>query len=87
MQDLLLSLQERFTFTALLVTHDIDEAIYLSSRCVVLSQRPATVKAVFEINLPSRHEEGDPRSDPQIRVLHAQLWELLRDDAVKAANA
>ena len=37
--------------TALLVTHDISEAISLADKVVVMSKRPATIKSIYEINL------------------------------------
>lgn len=52
MQDWLLSLPEKMKRTTLLVTHDIEEAIYLSDRIVVLSKRPARVIEELAVPVP-----------------------------------
>lgn len=53
MQDWLLQLPKQKTRTTLLVTHDIEEAIYLSNRILVLSARPARI--IADIKLPEKH--------------------------------
>lgn len=58
MQDEVLRIWRTEGTTMLLVTHDIDEAIYLSQRVVVLSARPGTVKAEVSIDLPGTRERG-----------------------------
>jgi NitT/TauT family transport system ATP-binding protein len=64
--------------TAIMVTHDISEAISLSNRVVVLSKRPATVKKVFSINFekeyitPLKHREA-----PEFRVYFNDIWKEL----------
>jgi NitT/TauT family transport system ATP-binding protein len=81
MQDLFLSLQEQFSVTSILVSHDIDEAVYMSSRCIVLSGRPATLRATVDIGLPlPRHRTG-ARNMPELVGYRAQLWDLLRQPA------
>jgi NitT/TauT family transport system ATP-binding protein len=87
MQDFFLSLQKRFGFTALMVTHDIDEAINMSAKCVVLSKRPATVRSVVEFDLPPWEAGADHRAHPSVPKYHTQIWEMLRDDAFRAAEA
>jgi NitT/TauT family transport system ATP-binding protein len=51
-QQHLLNSWEKTNSTVLLVSHEIDEAIYLSDRLVLLSQRPAKVLSTYEITLP-----------------------------------
>jgi ABC-type nitrate/sulfonate/bicarbonate transport system ATPase subunit len=48
-------------FTALLVTHDVEEALLLSSRVIVLSDRPARIKATFDTSLayPRHRDDGE----------------------------
>ncbi len=52
LQDLVLEIWQEYQTTMLLVTHDIDEALYLSDRVVVLSDRPGHIKADIEVGLP-----------------------------------
>ena len=78
MQDLFLSLQEQFAVTSIMVTHDIDEAVYVSSRCVVLSPRPSGVKEIVEIALPWPRHRTEARNLPEFVNYRAHLWGLLR---------
>ncbi|MCS7060678.1 MAG: ABC transporter ATP-binding protein [Anaerolineae bacterium] len=74
LQELLLSVWQRRRFTMLLVTHDIDEALYLSDRVAVLSGRPATVREIVHVDLP---RPRDRRAAEMLR-LRAYLLEALR---------
>ena len=51
LEDLVAAVRERFGITIVLVTHDIDEAVYLSDRVIVLSSAPGTVLAQIEVDL------------------------------------
>ena len=56
-------------FTAILVTHDVEEAVLLTSRVIVLSERPARIKAEFTVDLPyPRH-----RDNPELVALRRQI--------------
>ena len=59
MQKELMSLWQRSGFTALLVTHDVDEALFMSNRVIVLSDRPASIKADITIDHPFPRHRGD----------------------------
>ena len=59
MQGELVSLWRRHGFTALLVTHDIEEAILLANRVVVLSERPARIVAEVRVDRPYPRHRGD----------------------------
>lgn len=61
LQDYLLELWERFGFTAMLVTHDVDEAVYLADRVVLLGGKPATVREQFAVEVPRPRDRGDAR--------------------------
>jgi NitT/TauT family transport system ATP-binding protein len=56
MQEFLLQLWEQTHVTILMITHDVEEAIYLSQRIYVLSSRPGRIKAEVEIPLPEQRE-------------------------------
>ncbi|HEU0156477.1 MAG TPA: ABC transporter ATP-binding protein, partial [Stellaceae bacterium] len=61
MQSELVALWQRAGFTALLVTHDVEEALFLAGRVIVLSERPARVRAEVVNELPYPRHRGDPR--------------------------
>ncbi len=60
MQGELVSLWQRSGFTALLVTHDIEEALFLASRVIVFSERPARIVAEVANDRPYPRHRGDP---------------------------
>jgi NitT/TauT family transport system ATP-binding protein len=73
MQAELVSLWQRKGFTALLVTHDVEEALFLANRVVVLSERPARITADIKVQRPyPRH-----RGDPYLADLRRQILSLL----------
>jgi NitT/TauT family transport system ATP-binding protein len=70
MQQELVSLWRRAGFTALLVTHDVEEALFMADRVIVLSDRPAAIKADIAVGLPFPRHRGDPRlADLRRRIL------------------
>lgn len=60
-QDLLLDLRKEHDITMILVTHDIDEALYLSDRIVIMTPRPGRISEVLEINDSYPRERGGSR--------------------------
>lgn len=77
MQAEIVSLWQRAGFTALLVTHDVEEALFLANRVIVFSDRPAQVKADILVDKPyPRH-----RGDPDLAELRRQILGLLGLDA------
>jgi ABC-type nitrate/sulfonate/bicarbonate transport system ATPase subunit len=76
MQAWLEQMWEEFRWTVLLITHDAREAVFLSDRIYVLSQRPATVVAEIEVPLP-RPRTIDMVSDPVFAGIEAQLLKIL----------
>ncbi|WP_315705183.1 MULTISPECIES: ABC transporter ATP-binding protein [unclassified Bradyrhizobium] len=70
MQAELVALWQRKGFTTLLVTHDVEEALVLANRVVVLSDRPARVKADIAVARPYPRHRGDPYlADLRRRIL------------------
>jgi len=61
MQSEVVALWQRSGFTALLVTHDVEEALFLSERVVLLSERPAHIRTEVVNPLPYPRHRGDPR--------------------------
>jgi NitT/TauT family transport system ATP-binding protein len=77
-QDDLLSLWSEERKTVVLVTHSMEEAIYLSDRVVVLSPRPGRVHQVLDVPLPRPRESGDVRATADFARLVDGLWKILR---------
>jgi NitT/TauT family transport system ATP-binding protein len=65
--------------TVLFVTHQIDEAIYLSDRVMVMSKRPGRAKKIFAIPLP-RPRDYEMRVTPQFNALKLEIWNTLKDE-------
>jgi NitT/TauT family transport system ATP-binding protein len=82
-QELFLSLWEKHRRTVLFVTHDLDEAIALSDRVIVMSARPGHVLAEYTIDLPRPRNLDALRTSARLLQYRKQLWEDLRDEAVK----
>jgi NitT/TauT family transport system ATP-binding protein len=65
--------------TVLFVTHQIDEAIYLSDRVMVMSKRPGRAKKIFDIKLP-RPRDYEMRVKPEFNELKLEIWNTLKDE-------
>ncbi|ATE59484.1 ABC transporter ATP-binding protein [Thauera sinica] len=76
LQDLLLSLAARHGTTLLLVTHDIDEAAYLSDRIVVMASGPGRIAGELEV----RAARPRDRADPELARVHARALSLLNGE-------
>ena len=61
MQSELVALWQRAGFSALLVTHDVEEALFLANRVIVLSDRPARIAAELVVDLPYPRQRGHAR--------------------------
>jgi sulfonate transport system ATP-binding protein len=74
MQDEILNIWRREKMTIVMVTHDVDEAIYMAGRIVVMSARPAKIENVIpvEIGRPRRRDDPDFLSlrTKILRILH-----------------
>ena len=66
--------------TAILVTHDISEAISMSDRIIVLSKRPATVKNIYKIELSGENSPIMRRKAPEFSGYFQALWEELNEN-------
>jgi ABC-type nitrate/sulfonate/bicarbonate transport system ATPase subunit len=83
MQELLLGIWERQKKTVLFVTHDIDEAVFMGSRVVVMSARPGRIKLDREVPLPHpRHYSV--KTTPAFAALKAELTEAVRAEVIAA---
>lgn len=66
--------------TAVLVTHDIDEAILLGDRIAVLAGRPGTVRAELDVPIERPRDPERLRFHREYAELHEQVWNVLQDD-------
>jgi len=80
MQEELLNLWSVNRASVVFVTHDIEEAIALADRVFVLTKGPATVKAVYEIDLPRPRRVAEARYTPRFIELSRQIWSDLREE-------
>ncbi|MDF2626591.1 MAG: mannosyltransferase [Symbiobacteriaceae bacterium] len=80
----LLTLWTKQKSTVLFVTHDLEEAIGLADEIVVLSARPAQVKAVYPIDLPRPRNLIDIRLSPEFQRLYAAIWGELRGEVLSS---
>lgn len=64
--------------TAIMVTHDISEAVAMSNRIIVLSKRPASIRKIFNIEFATPHESPlKSREEPEFRVYFNDIWKEL----------
>lgn len=84
MQDFLLELWEQDRKTVLLVTHDIDEAIYLADRTIVMTAHPGRVREVIDVDLP-RPRAFEMHSDERFIALRDHVRDIVREEAAKGA--
>ena len=85
MSNELLGLWEQTRPSVLFITHDLEEAVALADRVVVMTAGPGTVKAVFDIDLPRpRGAVQEIRFDARFLELHHQIWDSLREEVQRA---
>ena len=85
MQELLLEVWEQYQATVIFVTHDLDEAIFLSDKIVLMSARPGTVKEIYQ-NPLARPRELDIYTSPEFMDLKRRLNASLREEIAAAMD-
>jgi NitT/TauT family transport system ATP-binding protein len=85
MQEELMNLWERTRKTVVFVTHDIDEAVFLADRVVVLTARPARVREEIKIDLP-RPRDIAVRKSVQCLEYRNYIWDLIRSESQSATK-
>ncbi|MBB4825422.1 NitT/TauT family transport system ATP-binding protein [Sporosarcina luteola] len=83
MQEELLTIWNRTQLSTLYVTHNIEEAVYLADRVIVLSRHPGRIKEIISIDLP-KMGRGEAKYRAQFDQYAEQIWQLIRQDAVEA---
>jgi NitT/TauT family transport system ATP-binding protein len=82
MQFELLKILARAKATALFITHQISEAIFLSNRIAVFSARPARIKDIVAVDLPPARTL-DMKHLPQFVALEQRIWRLIEEEAAR----
>jgi sulfonate transport system ATP-binding protein len=85
MQTELLGLWEQLRPSVLFITHDLDEAVALADRVLIMTSSPGSIKQSFEIDLPRpRGEVQEIRHEPRFLELQNQIWASLKDEVENA---
>src|SRR5262245_35821393 len=82
LQDLLLKLWRDFGLTVLFVTHDLDEALYLAQRVILMSASPGTVADTVKVPLDYPRNQVKTRGDPIFLGLRERLYQLMVEQVV-----
>jgi len=78
LEDLVIDLHANLGVTIILVTHDIDEALYLADRVVVIAEKPATVVDVIETGFGTVRDQVETKSNPRFQEARARILNRLR---------
>jgi NitT/TauT family transport system ATP-binding protein len=84
MQELLTGIWEKHRLTVLFITHDVEEAVYLSDRVAVMTNRPGRIKTVVPIDLP-RPRAYDIVATKEFQVLHRTVLDSIRSEFLATA--
>ncbi|MGN1258691.1 MAG: ABC transporter ATP-binding protein [Christensenellales bacterium] len=76
-QDIVFNIMKAEHKTALMVTHDIGEAIAMSDRIIILTKRPASVKKIIELDFPAELSPFERRNDSKFKEYFNEIWEEL----------
>jgi NitT/TauT family transport system ATP-binding protein len=78
LEDLILSVQRDTSVTVLLVTHDIDESVYLGHRVLALSHRPTKVRRAFDVPLPFPRDQLTTRASDEFIALRTEVLRMIQ---------
>lgn len=78
LEDLIANIVLHKKITTIIVTHDIDEAIYLADRVILISDSPASVSKIIQVKLARPRSQTETRSDPIFVKMRTQLYASLR---------
>jgi NitT/TauT family transport system ATP-binding protein len=82
LQDTFMRLCERLAPTVVLITHDLQEAIALADRVVLMTARPGRIKRAFDVDLPRPRSVLSLQGEAHFHELHQELWASLREEVV-----
>ena len=84
MQELLARIWERHRLTVLFVTHDVEEAVYMSDRVAVMSNRPGRIKTIIPVDLP-RPRHYDMTGSAEFAALQRRVLDEIRAESIAIA--
>jgi NitT/TauT family transport system ATP-binding protein len=84
LEDLIRDIWHKFKVTTLFVTHDIDEAVYLGQRVLILSSSPTVVREDLAIDLPDERDQLNTRSSPRFAELRARVYSQIHRPKAEA---
>jgi NitT/TauT family transport system ATP-binding protein len=87
METELLGLWQETKKTVLFITHDLEEAIALADKVVVLSAGPARLKGIYDVDLPRPRDVAEIRLSPGFMSLYTKIWADLRDEVKRQYDA
>jgi NitT/TauT family transport system ATP-binding protein len=87
MENELLELWQETKKTVLFITHDLEEAIALADKVVVLSAGPARLKGIYDVDLPRPRDVSEIRLNPEFMSLYRKIWADLRDEVKRQYDA
>lgn len=79
LEDLVLAVRRDFGITCLLVTHDVDEAVYMSERVVILTRSPSVVQEVLRVELPEPRDQVTTKAEPHFAELRGHVYRAITD--------
>src|SRR5215468_7770789 len=85
MQELLVTIWQRTPKTILFVTHDIDEALFISDRVYMMTARPGRIKQVLDVKLP-RPRTAEVTTDPHFIEQKRLVLDSIKEESLKAIN-
>ncbi|MFV0333188.1 MAG: ABC transporter ATP-binding protein [Tropicimonas sp.] len=84
LQDQLLDTWARDKRTIMFITHDVDEAVYLANRVIVMAARPGRLQEIIDVNLPYPRNE-EIRLSPEFQKIRNQVWHGVYSRSADAA--
>jgi NitT/TauT family transport system ATP-binding protein len=82
MEDELLGLWSSLNASVVFITHDLEEAIALADRVLVITAGPGTVKGSYTIDLPRPRNVSEIRFEPRFVQLYQEIWDDLREEVL-----
>ncbi len=86
LEDMVLRIRRDTGITMVVVTHDIDEAVYLADRVVVLAGRPASITADLQVQLPPERDQLTTKADQRFLTVRAEVFRMIRTELAQAGS-